>query len=112
MTTLSQKRCKPCEEGTPAFTADEIAPQLQELGHNWRVRENHHLEKTFRFPDFRTALRFVNQIGELAEQEQHHPDLTLSWGKVGITLWSHKAGGLTENDFILAAKIDRIGESA
>jgi len=68
----------------------------------------HHLERQLTFPDFKSALRFVNQVGNLAEDQGHHPDITLAWGKVGITIWTHKIDGLTESDFILAAKIDRL----
>jgi len=74
----------------------------------WKVVDNHHLERQFTFPDFKTALRFVNQVGTLSEEQGHHPDISLAWGKVGITIWTHKINGLTESDFILAAKIDRL----
>lgn len=74
----------------------------------WKVIEEHHVEKSFLFPDFRTALGFVNRVGETAEQQGHHPDLTLSWGKVEVRIYTHKIKGLTESDFILAAKIDRL----
>jgi len=74
----------------------------------WQVVNDHHLEKSYSFPDFKTALDFVNRVGEIAEQEGHHPDLYLSWGKVGVKTWTHKIDGLTESDFILAAKIDHL----
>ncbi len=74
----------------------------------WNVIQEHHLAKTFTFPDFREALKFVNRVGELAEEQGHHPDLLLAWGKVEITIWTHKINGLTESDFILAAKIDQL----
>ena len=72
------------------------------------MREEHHITKTFPFPDFRQALNFVNQVGEVAEKQGHHPDILLAWGKAEITIWTHKINGLTESDFILAAKIDRL----
>jgi 4a-hydroxytetrahydrobiopterin dehydratase len=72
----------------------------------WEVVEEHHIRKVFKFPDFRQALKFVNQLGEIAEEQGHHPDVYLTWGKVEITIWTHAIGGLTESDFILAAKID------
>ena len=72
------------------------------------MREEHHITKTFPFPDFRQALNFVNQVGEVAEEQGHHPDILLAWGKAEITIWTHKINGLTESDFILAAKIDRL----
>jgi 4a-hydroxytetrahydrobiopterin dehydratase len=74
----------------------------------WQVVNGHHLTKTYTFPDFRTALDFVNQAGAIAEEEGHHPDLLLSWGKVEVKTWTHKIDGLTESDFILAAKLDQI----
>ncbi len=105
MTQLAQKTCVPCRGGTPPLTAEEIKPlAVQVIG--WKVVENHHLEKSFRFEDFKSALDFVNQVGELAEEQGHHPDLYLAWGKVDITTWTHKIDGLSESDFILAAKID------
>jgi 4a-hydroxytetrahydrobiopterin dehydratase len=82
----------------------------RQLGGGWRVVEEHHLEKEFAFKDFREALAFTNQVGELAEANNHHPDIYLTWGKVRITLWTHKIDGLTESDFVLAAKVDGIPE--
>jgi len=73
----------------------------------WKVVDEHHLVKSYVFPDFRTALQFVNKVGELAEEQGHHPDIFLAWGKVEIAIWTHKIDGLTESDFILAAKIDQ-----
>jgi len=72
------------------------------------VINNHHLERHFKFPDFKTALDFVNKVGDVAEEQGHHPDIHLSWGKVHVTIWTHKIDGLTESDFIFAAKIDRL----
>jgi len=80
----------------------ELQSQLQ----GWQVVEDHHLARSFAFPDFQTALQFVNRVGAVAEREGHHPDLHLSWGRVDVTIWTHKIGGLTESDFVLAAKID------
>ncbi len=107
MTQLAEKKCIPCRGGVPPLTADEIAPLLDQL-QGWEVVEGHHLRKLVRFPDFATALALVNQVGEVAEAEDHHPDIYLAWGKVEITLWTHKINGLTESDFVLAAKIDRL----
>ncbi len=73
----------------------------------WRVVDGHHLEKSYEFPDFRQALDFTNQDGELAEEQNHHPDLFLAWGKVKVSIWTHKIDGLTESDFVFAAKADR-----
>ena len=76
--------------------------------HNWAVIERHHIECEFEFSDFKKALEFVNQVGALAEEQEHHPDICLAWGKVDVSIWTHKIDGLTESDFILAAKIDRL----
>ncbi len=107
MARLVEKKCVPCRGGTPPLTPEQIKP-LQRQVNEWEVIENHHIKKLFKFPDFKTALHFVNQVGEIAEEEDHHPDIFLAWGKAEIILWTHKAKGLTENDFILAAKIDRV----
>jgi 4a-hydroxytetrahydrobiopterin dehydratase len=81
---------------------------LQKQVPGWEVVNEHHLKKAFTLPDFQTALDFVNRVGALAEEQGHHPDIFLAWGKVEITIWTHKIDGLTESDFILAAKIDRL----
>jgi 4a-hydroxytetrahydrobiopterin dehydratase len=104
---LEQKKCVPCRGGVPPLSSDEIKPLFEQLS-GWKVVENHHLEKDYRFKDFKEALSFVNKVGSLAEQEGHHPDLLLSWGRVVMTLWTHKINGLSESDFILAAKCDAL----
>ena len=107
---LANKHCVPCRGGVPPLAGaalDDLKAQLA----GWEVVREHHLEKTYTFPDFQKALVFVNRAGAIAEQEGHHPDLHLSWGKVGVELWTHKIDGLTESDFILAAKIDQIPRS-
>jgi 4a-hydroxytetrahydrobiopterin dehydratase len=104
---LAEKRCVPCRGGTPPLKREELA-KLQPQVPGWQVIDEHHLSKAYKFPDFVTALAFVNRVGEVAEQEGHHPDIYLSWGKVEIRIWTHKINGLTESDFILAAKIDRV----
>jgi 4a-hydroxytetrahydrobiopterin dehydratase len=107
MSALAQKECVPCKGGVPPLTPAENDRLLAELGGGWRVVDNHHLEKEYRFPDFREALAFTNRVGELAEAEGHHPDIYLAWGKVRVTIWTHKIDGLTESDFVLAAKADQ-----
>jgi 4a-hydroxytetrahydrobiopterin dehydratase len=106
-TTLAQKTCVPCRGGVPTLPANEVARLLTEI-EGWEAPANHHLTKTFKLSDFATALAFVDRIGALAEEQGHHPDLYLAWGKVRVDLWTHKIDGLTESDFILAAKIDRL----
>lgn len=106
---LASKSCVPCRGGVPPLAGAELDRLLGELGPNgWRVVGGHHLEKEFSFPDFVTALAFVNRVGALAEEQGHHPDLYLAWGKVRLTTWTHKIDGLTESDFVLAAKADRL----
>jgi 4a-hydroxytetrahydrobiopterin dehydratase len=103
--SLSQKTCVPCRGGVPPLTPAEIAPLASQVK-NWSVVNNHHIEKEFKFPDFKTALEFTNKVGGIAEEQGHHPDIFLAWGRVGVKIWTHKIDGLTESDFILASKID------
>ncbi len=106
MPDLSNKECIPCKGGVPPLKGSELTALLDELGGGWRVVDEHHLEKEYRFKDFRMALAFTNRVGELAEAQGHHPDIYLSWGKVKLSIRTHKIGGLTESDFIFAAKAD------
>ncbi len=110
MSELATKTCVPCRGGVPPLKGEELAA-LQKQVDGWSLIEEHHITKTFKFPNFRKALEFVNRVGELAEEQAHHPDIFLAWGKVEITTWTHKINGLTESDFILAAKIDQLYES-
>lgn len=95
-----------CRADAALLAAQELETLRAQLP-DWKVTDEPRLTRTFRFPDFRTALDFVNRVGEVAEAESHHPDLCLAWGRVDVTTWSHDAGGLTESDFVLAAKVDR-----
>jgi 4a-hydroxytetrahydrobiopterin dehydratase len=109
MTDLAAKTCAPCRSGVPPLKGKELAEihkQLPDWAH-WKVVNEHHLARTFTFADFKQALAFVNRIGAVAEEQGHHPDISLAWGKVELTLWTHKIDGLTESDFIMAAKIGR-----
>jgi 4a-hydroxytetrahydrobiopterin dehydratase len=108
MITLAQKECVPCKGGVPPLKGQALRDLQAELGHDWQVVAEHHLEKLFPFKDFREALAFTNRVGEAAEAANHHPDIYLSWGKVKITLWTHKIDGLTESDFVMAAKIENL----
>ncbi len=105
--SLSQKHCVPCRGGVPPLKGAEL-DNLRKQVSGWDVVDEHHLSKTYAFPDFVKALDFVNRTGAVAEQEGHHPDVYLSWGKVRVEIWTHKIDGLTESDFILAAKIDEL----
>ena len=107
MATLAEKECAPCKGVVPKLEGEALANLAAELGGGWRVVNGHHLEKEYRFKDFRQALDFTNKVGELAEAQGHHPDIYLAWGKVKLTIWTHKIDGLTESDFVLAAKTDR-----
>lgn len=107
MAGLADKTCIPCRGGVPPLTPEEIKPLLQQLS-GWTAAESHHLQREFKFPDFKRALDFVNKVGATAEEQGHHPDIYLAWGKAEIKIWTHKINGLTESDFILAAKIDRL----
>lgn len=105
---LANKECIPCKGGVPPLKGEALAPLMADLGGDWNLVDEHHLEKTYPFKDFVQALAFTNKVGGLAEAQGHHPDLLLSWGKVKVTIWTHKIDGLTESDFIFAAKADRL----
>ena len=105
---LSERHCEPCEGGVPPLVGDELRDLREELGGGWEVVDSHHLSKLFEFEDFVAALEFTNEVGELAEEEGHHPLIHLTWGEVRIDIWTHAIDGLSENDFILAAKIDEL----
>jgi 4a-hydroxytetrahydrobiopterin dehydratase len=104
---LAQMDCVPCKGGVPPYGPEQIKPLLGQL-EGWKAESNHHLKKAYEFPDFMSALAFTNRIGELAEEQGHHPDILLTWGKVELTIWTHSIDGLSESDFVLAAKIDRL----
>ena len=108
MSELAERDCVPCKGGVPPLKGEALADLQRKLGNGWEVINDHHLEKEFTFKNFREALAFTDKVGELAEDQGHHPDVYLAWGRVKITIWTHKIDGLTESDFIMAAKIDRI----
>lgn len=112
MVALAEKECVPCKGEVPPLKGIDLAKLRSELNPGWQTVKEHHLEREFKFKDFREALSFTNQVGELAEEQGHHPDIYLSWGKVKVTIWTHKIDGLTESDFVLAAKIDKLEEEA
>ena len=107
MTELAGKTCVPCRGDVPPLKGEELE-ELSRQVPDWEVVDEHRLRRPFRFKNFREALDFVNRVGELAEEQAHHPDIELGWGRVGITIFTHKIDGLTESDFILAAKVDRL----
>jgi 4a-hydroxytetrahydrobiopterin dehydratase len=107
MTKLAEKHCVPCRGGVPPLQGTELIPFADQLP-AWNIVEEHHIAKSFVFPDFKSGLDFVNRVGAVAEAEGHHPDLCLSWGKVDVSIYTHKIRGLTESDFVMAAKIDQL----
>jgi 4a-hydroxytetrahydrobiopterin dehydratase len=107
MSELADRQCVPCRGGVPPLAGDEIT-KLQSRLDGWEVVDEHHLRKEHKFKDFKEAQAFVNRAGDVAEQQGHHPDICYGWGHAEITIWTHKIDGLTESDFILAAKIDAL----
>jgi 4a-hydroxytetrahydrobiopterin dehydratase len=107
MSDLASKNCVPCRGGVPALKGKELSDLASQVP-GWSVIDGHHIKRNFKFSDFRQALAFVNRVGEVAEQQGHHPDILLAWGKAEVTTYTHAINGLTESDFILAAKIDKL----
>lgn len=107
MTKLADQHCIPCRGGVAPLKGEQLITYAEQLP-DWKIIEEHHLAKTFQFPDFKTGLNFVNSVGAVAEEEGHHPDLCLKWGTVDVEIYTHKIRGLTESDFVLAAKINRL----
>ncbi len=108
MTQLADRDFVPFTKNTKPLASSALDAIAAELGGGWQIVDAHHLEKNFAFENFVDALAFTNRIGELAEAANHHPDIELSWGRVRLAIWSHDAGGLTESDFIWAARADRL----
>jgi len=109
---LAAKQCVPCRGGAAPLRGAELQALHGQLGPGWSVVGEHHLEREYRFPDFARALGFVNRVGGMADEQNHHPDLLLAWGRVRVTVWTHKIDGLTESDFVFAAKCDRLFDPA
>ncbi len=107
MSDLAQKHCVPCKQGASPLTGAALEALVDQLP-GWEVVDDHHLSRVFTFSDFKGALSFVNRVGEVAEAEGHHPDISFTWGRVKIEIWTHKINGLTESDFVLAAKCDGV----
>ena len=107
MSDLAQRHCVPCGGGVPPLDSAAATALLEQLGGGWCVEGgHHHLHKVYRFPDFAQALEFTNSVGAIAEAEGHHPDIVLAWGRVELNIWTHAIDGLTESDFVLAARCD------
>ena len=107
---LSKRKCVPCQGGVPPLKGAALQQIAAQLGGGWKIADEHHLEREYRFAGFREALDFTNRLGEIAEMEGHHPEILLSWGRVLVTIFTHKVDGLTESDFILAAKCEQCWE--
>ena len=107
MSDLAKKTCIPCRGGVPPLKGAQLEDLQDKLKNDWKIINEHHLEKEYSFKNFKEALDFTVKVGELAENQDHHPDIFLTWGKVKVTIWTHKIDGLTESDFIFAAKTDR-----
>ena len=107
MTDLAKKTCIPCRGGVPPLKGAQLEDLQDKLKNDWKIINEHHLEKEYSFKNFKEALDFTVKVGQLAENQDHHPDIFLTWGKVKVTIWTHKIDGLTESDFIFAAKTDR-----
>jgi 4a-hydroxytetrahydrobiopterin dehydratase len=107
MSGLSSKTCAPCRGDVPPLAGKELKALAKQVP-KWKVIKAHHITRAFKFPDFAKALAFVNKVGAIAESQGHHPDIQFTWGKAEVTTWTHKIDGLTESDFILAAKIDKL----
>lgn len=108
MEELAKRQCTACRPDTPRLRGSPLAAIARSLGHEWELVGEERLRKSFRFPDFARALAFIDKVGAVAERESHHPDLHLSWGRATVEIWTHAIGGLSENDFILAAKIEAL----
>ena len=107
MTELAGRTCVPCKGGTPPLKGEELDVLRRQLP-EWEIIEEHHLKRVYRFKNFREALDFVNKVGKLAEEHGHHPDISFGWGYAEVTVWTHKIDGLTESDFVFAAKVDTL----
>jgi 4a-hydroxytetrahydrobiopterin dehydratase len=108
MSDLAEKECIPCKGGVPPLAGEELGALQAQLGADWRVIDGHHLEREYGFKNFKQALEFTNRVGEMAEAQNHHPDIHLAWGRVRVCVWTHKIDGLTESDFVFAAKTDAL----
>lgn len=102
---LADQHCVPCRGGVPPLPEARASELLAELGAGWTIDASGHLFRSYEFSNFAQALAFANRVGEIAEREQHHPDLYVAWGRCDVEIWTHKIDGLTDSDFVLAAKV-------
>ncbi|MBI4556977.1 MAG: 4a-hydroxytetrahydrobiopterin dehydratase [Candidatus Hydrogenedentes bacterium] len=109
--TLAKKQCIPCKGGIPPLKGHELSELAERLGNGWLVVNEHHLEKEYTFPDYPASVAFANRVAAIAEEQNHHPDIFLTYGKVKVTIWTHKIDGLTESDFVFAAKVESAAQS-
>jgi len=105
--SLADQTCVPCKGGVPPLEKQRAEELLSELDGGWDLNEDGHLERTYTFSNFVDAMAFANRVGDIAEEQHHHPDLYVAWGKCGVEIWTHKIQGLTESDFYFAAKADQ-----
>lgn len=103
---LAKKDCVPCKGGVPPLKGEALQDLHEQLGSGWELIEEHHLEKQYKLKDWAQAIALTNRVSEIAEEANHHPDVFLTWGKVKVTIWTHKIDGLTESDFVFAAKVE------
>ena len=108
---LTDKDCIPCQKGVPPLQGESLSALYEQLPAGWEVRQGHHLYKAFAFRNFKKALEYTNRLGDLAEGQGHHPDIYLAWGKVALKIWTHKIDGLSESDFVMAAKADALAQA-
>ena len=108
MSDLAKKECIPCKGGVPPMGLEQAQGMIEGINSDWELIEIHHIERIWTFPDFNSALQFVNDAGAICEEQNHHADFELGWGRVKAMIWTHKINGLTESDFVLAAKFDEI----
>ncbi|MEX0685478.1 MAG: 4a-hydroxytetrahydrobiopterin dehydratase [Balneolales bacterium] len=105
---LKERKCSACSGDTPSLQGEELQRYYNRISKHWNLVDGHHLERTYVFKNFRQALDFTNKVGELSEEEGHHPDIYLTWGKVKLTVYTHAIDALSENDFIWATKVDEL----
>ncbi len=103
---LAERNCVPCKGGVPPLKGEALYKLHDKLGSGWQLVDEHHLEKEYKFSGYAPAVDFTNVVARIAEEQNHHPDIVLSWGKVKVTIWTHKIDGLTESDFVFAAKVE------